>query len=225
MKNSPNLEIKVPPNLLRSSNSQQTLTNWVRDCVWTLLNSVSEFSTHYLLDGTRHGVGLSLGLGGFPATTEPIFREDAVGSAKGLWHHRAALGPAPHNQASAAWVGVGSGVPWLRCCLLRGEIRNKGNPGEAVMSEVFLTALFQTNRDVAHLVPGSLGNHQKPAVYAAGLPELSRNMAATVPLALESPFPWERRRLAQVSGTDWWKCFQDQPTQKQGPAWGGWPGS
>lgn len=141
VKNSPNLEIKVPPSLLRSSNSKQTFTNWVRDCVWTLLNSVSEFSTHYGLDGTRHDVVLRLGLRGFPATTEPIFREDAVGSAKGLWHHRAVLGPALHNQASAAWVGVGNGVPWLRCCLLRGEMRNKGNPGEAVMSEVFLPAL------------------------------------------------------------------------------------
>lgn len=57
------------------------------------------------------------------------------------------------------------------------------------MSEVFLPALFQTNRDVAHLVPGSLGNHQEPSAYAAGFPELSRNMAAMVPLALESPFP------------------------------------
>lgn len=175
--------------MLRSSSSKWTLTNRVRDGVWTLLNSVSEFSTHYGLDGTRHDVVLRLGLGGFPATTEPIFREDAVDSAKGLWHHRAVLGPAPHKQASAAWVGVGNGVPWLRCCLLHGEIRSKGNSEEAVMSEVFLPALFWTDRDVAHSVPGSLGNHQERSAYTAGFPELSRNMSAMIPLALESPFP------------------------------------
>lgn len=57
------------------------------------------------------------------------------------------------------------------------------------MGEVFLPALFQTDRDVAHSVPGSLGNYQEQTAHAAGFPELSRNMAAMVPLALESPFP------------------------------------
>lgn len=49
------------------------------------------------------------------------------------------------------------------------------------MSEVFLPALLQTNRVVAHSVPGSLGNHRERSAYAAGFPELSRNMAAMIP--------------------------------------------
>lgn len=49
------------------------------------------------------------------------------------------------------------------------------------MSEVFLPALFQTNRVVAHSVPGSLGNPREWSAYAAGFPELSRNMAAIIP--------------------------------------------
>lgn len=55
VKNSPDLEIKVPPSLLRSSNRKQTFTSWVRGCVSMLLNSASEFSTHYGLDGTSCG--------------------------------------------------------------------------------------------------------------------------------------------------------------------------
>lgn len=112
----------------------------------------------------RHGVVRRLGLGGFPATTEPIFRENAVGSAKGLWHHRAVLGPAPHNQASAAWVGVGNGVTWLRCCLLRGEMRSEEIQEEQWWARFSsqpcfrLTELWHTRFQAAWAITGS-GQH------------------------------------------------------------------
>lgn len=163
VKNSPNLEIKVPPSLLRSSNSKQTLTNWVRDCMDTC--KFSFWIQHTLWTGWHKAQrGAELGLGGFPATTEPTFRENAVGSAKGLWHHRAVLGPAPHNKASAAWVGVGNGVPWLRHCLLRWEMRSEEIQEKQWWARFSsqpcfrLTELWHTWFQAAWAIPGS-GQH------------------------------------------------------------------
>lgn len=126
VKNSPNLDVKVPPNLLRSSNRKQTFTNWVRDCVWKLLSSALEFNTHYGLSGNKSRHGARAGPLMLPHGHWAYFqRRHCRHSAKGLGSHRAALWPAPHSQAPAARVGAGDKVPWIRCCLLGRRIKEK----------------------------------------------------------------------------------------------------